>query len=394
MNAGNPQQSGAEDLAVVAARLAAIVESSEDAIVGKDLRGIVTSWNTGAEQIFGYTAAEMIGQPFARVIPAEREDEETEILAKIARGERVGHFETIRIGKDGRKIDLSVTVSPIRDATGRVVGASKVARDITGRKRTESLIPKLTAELEHRVAERTSQLEAANKELESFSYSVSHDLRARLRHVLGYVELLKRATDGQLSGKAGCYLKTISDAAEEMGELIDDLLAFSRMGRAEMRAENVALDEPVQQVIKSLEMETRYRRIEWKIGPLPKVTGDAAMLRLVLMNLIGNAVKYTSTRDLACIEIGCSESKDGRAVIFVRDNGVGFDMQYAHKLFGVFQRLHRPEEFPGTGIGLATVRRIITRHGGAVRAEGALDQGATFYFAIGLASAIRTSERH
>jgi signal transduction histidine kinase len=258
--------------------------------------------------------------------------------------------------------------------------------------RAEEKIRSLNAGLERRVAERTKEMEDANRELESFSYSVSHDLRAPLRHVLGYVDLLKRAADGHLPEKAARYLSTIGDAAEEMSELIDDLLAFSRMGRAEMKSDTVILDNLVEQAIRILEMETRGRRIEWKIAPLPNVTGDTAMLRIVLANLISNAVKYTSTRDPACIEIGCSGTQNGRAEIFVRDNGVGFDMQYAHKLFGVFQRLHRQEEFEGTGIGLATVRRIIARHGGTVRAEGELDRGATFSFSIGLASPVPATE--
>lgn len=782
MNAGH---SGA-DAAVLVARLAAIVESSDDAIMSKDLDGVVTSWNAGAERVFGYSAAEMVGRPFARLIPPDRNQEEMEILARIGRGERVGHRDTVRVRKDGTVIHVSVTVSPILDADGRVIGASKVARDITERRRAgqrmawlasfpernpnpivevdeetgevhymnpfakqlfpalteqrlahpllagirdvakdlrasrtdvvrreiavgeqwfaqtlthlagegrvriyssdvtsrrqaesrlrlsefsvehaaiplylvapdgrilranratclmlgytaeelcaltipdiapdfpgeawpahwqmlkerrqmifetvnrrrdgsvfpvqvevnliefegreynfacvhditerrrmdavlagqrdllrkiangdplsstledmmrfaeglhpgmlcsflffdekaqvlrhgaapslpddynrivdgigigpeagscgtvafrlepvivrdiatdplwakyreiaaqfdlaacwstpvfgadgsllgtfamyfreprgpeaddlkrieiitqtaavaidharaEERIRKLNVSLERRVAHRTKEIEDANRELESFSYSVSHDLRAPLRHVLGYMDLLKHSAEGHLSEKAVRYMETISGAAERMSELIDDLLSFSRMGRVEMRMDAVMLDDLVQQVLKALEMEADGRRIEWKIEPLPEVAGDAAMLRIVLSNLIGNAVKYTSARDPARIEIGCSEKKDGRATIYVRDNGVGFDMQYADKLFGVFQRLHRQEEFEGTGIGLATVRRVIARHGGTVAADGAVGRGATFSFAIGLASPMPAQERH
>jgi light-regulated signal transduction histidine kinase (bacteriophytochrome) len=239
-------------------------------------------------------------------------------------------------------------------------------------------------ELEKRVADRTARLEAANKELEAFSYSVSHDLRAPLRHIHGYVEMLQRVTEGQLSDKARHYLKTITEASEEMGQLIDDLLTFSRVGRAEIRGTSIPLDELLQDVIRSLEMATRNRSIVWEIAPLPPVLGDLALLKQVLTNLVDNALKYSRTRDTARIAIGCAGEEAGRAVLFVRDNGVGFDMQYAHKLFGVFQRLHRAEEFEGTGIGLATVRRIIARHGGRVWAEGALDKGATFYFTLEL----------
>ena len=224
-----------------------------------------------------------------------------------------------------------------------------------------------------------------NQELEAFSYSVSHDLRAPLRHIHGYVEMLRGATAGQLSDKAAHYLQTITDASEEMGELIDDLLAFSRVGRAEIRGASIALDAMVQDVIRGLEMATAGRAIVWQIAPLPRVVADASLLKQVLTNLVDNAVKYSRTRDPARIEIGCAGEESGRAVLFVRDNGVGFDMQYVDKLFGVFQRLHRPEEFEGTGIGLATVRRIIARHGGRVWAEGALNAGATVYFTLELA---------
>ena len=250
--------------------------------------------------------------------------------------------------------------------------------DITERKAAEAKITQLNAELQQRAA----TLEVANKELESFSYSVSHDLRAPLRHVHGYVEMLQRATDGQLSEQAQRYLNTITEASVEMGQLIDDLLAFSRMGRTEMRESRVDVGVLVQETIRDLDMATTGRNIVWQTAPLPAVLGDPSLLKQVLANLVGNAVKYSRMRDPARIEIGCAGEEDGRVILFVRDNGAGFDMQYAHKLFGVFQRLHRAEEFEGTGIGLATVRRIVTRHGGRVWAEGAVDKGATFYFTL------------
>jgi PAS domain S-box-containing protein len=225
-------------------------------------------------------------------------------------------------------------------------------------------------------------LREANQELESFSYSVSHDLRAPLRHIQGYVEMLHRATEGQLSDKAKRYLKTITDASVEMGQLIDDLLAFSRMGRVEMNEVEGGLDICIQDTIRGLEMATKGRDIQWNIAPLPAVVGDPSMLRQVFSNLLGNAVKYSRQRSPAEIEVGCAGEEKGRLIFFVRDNGAGFDMKYSHKLFGVFQRLHRSEEFEGTGIGLATVRRIIARHGGRTWAEGKLNEGATFYFTL------------
>jgi light-regulated signal transduction histidine kinase (bacteriophytochrome) len=254
--------------------------------------------------------------------------------------------------------------------------------DVTERLRAVEEVHRLNAELEQRVVERTAQLEAANKELEAFSYSVSHDLRAPLRHVQGYVNMLGREAGGQLSDQGRRYMKTIADASREMGVLIDDLLAFSRMGRADMIETRVNLDSLVQTALRDLEPATRERNIVWKTPPLPAVQADPAMLKLALTNLLSNAVKFTGPRDPAQIEIGCGGMEGERVIVFVRDNGVGFDPQYAHKLFGVFQRLHRADEFEGTGIGLANVQRMIARQGGRVWAEGALDRGATFYFTL------------
>lgn len=227
-----------------------------------------------------------------------------------------------------------------------------------------------------------TNLEAANKELESFSYSVSHDLQAPLRHIQGYVSLLEETASGQLVGESKNFLNSIRSAGEKMSRLIDDLLEFSRMGRAEMDKSAVALEPLVKDCIRNLEMTTKDRVIHWKVLPLPNVRGDLALLRQVFVNLLSNAVKYTRPRNPAEITIGSLNELPGEITIFVQDNGVGFDMKYADKLFGVFQRLHRASEFEGTGIGLANVQRIIVRHGGRVWAEAAPDKGATFYFTI------------
>jgi two-component system, sensor histidine kinase and response regulator len=226
------------------------------------------------------------------------------------------------------------------------------------------------------------RLEESNRELETFSYSVSHDLRAPLRHIQGYTEMLTTEIENQLSEKARRFLKIITTSSQNMNQLIDDLLAFSRMGRVEMRETVVSLEKLVSEGIANLEMATRDRDIVWKITPLPAAKGDPALLRQVFANLLSNAVKYTRKRTPAEIEIGFFRGEAGELTIFVRDNGVGFDMEFAGKLFGVFQRLHRAEDFEGTGVGLANVRRIIARHGGRVWAESVLNQGATFYFTL------------
>lgn len=246
-----------------------------------------------------------------------------------------------------------------------------IHHDITARRRVASELRR-----------KGEQLEAANKELEAFSYSVSHDLRAPLRHIDGYASLLAKSAGQVLDDKSHRYLQTISESAKQMGQLIDDLLVFSRMGRQEMLHSTVNLDQLVKTILHDFRLDLQGKPISWKIGSLPEVPGDPVMLRQVLANLISNAIKFTATRVEPQIEIGSMEQRTGEVTIFVRDNGVGFDMQYVSKLFGVFQRLHRNEEFEGTGIGLANVRRIIHRHGGRTWAEGALNQGATFYFTL------------
>lgn len=277
---------------------------------------------------------------------------------------------------DGSVTWYSFSLQPVPE------GLFILSLEISDRKRTEQEATRLNAALDNMVSKRTKELEEAIAELESFSYSVSHDLRAPLRHIMGYVGMLLKATKGHLDDDAQRYLRIIDSASREMGHLIDDLLAFSRMGRGEFRTQRVSLDCIVAAVVSAFQADCPDRCIEWKIGPLGQILGDPAMLKVAFVNLIGNAVKYTRNCPKAIIEVDVVASEPNELVIRVSDNGAGFDMLYADKLFGVFQRLHRSDEFEGTGIGLAIVKRIINRHGGRTWAQGVVNQGATIYVTL------------
>jgi PAS domain S-box-containing protein len=365
--------------------LAAIVESSQDAIIGETIDGIVTTWNPGAERLYGYSVSEIVGRPVSRLTPPELSDEVPVLLERLRRGERI-QLETIRLTKDARRVDVSLSLSPIEDSDGNIVGAATIARDITGRKRSEMLIRALNADLERRVRDRTAQLEEAVKELEAFSYSVSHDLRAPLRAVNGFSRILLEEYATQLAPEAQGYLRMVGDNAQQMGRLIDDLLAFSRLGRQPLRTQRVSPAEVVRSALDELAPEQEGRRVDIVLGELASCQADPVLLRQVFVNLLSNALKFTRRRDLARVEIGWREL-DGAVTYFVKDNGAGFDMRYAHKLFGVFQRLHRAEDYDGTGVGLAIVNRIVHRHGGRAWAESAPDAGATFFFTLSGAAA-------
>jgi light-regulated signal transduction histidine kinase (bacteriophytochrome) len=270
----------------------------------------------------------------------------------------------------------------LRDKNGVVRGGVIAFRDITQKKAAELEIRKLNEHLEQRIAERTAQLTAANNELEAFAYSVAHDLRAPLRHIDGFSKLLAEHLGGSLDKDAQHFLESIQDSARNMGSMVDEMLNLSRVTRTELNLQVTGLSSLVEEVLKKLEPEVRDRDIEWKIASLPFVECDPILTKQVFVNLLSNAVKFTRTRPRAIIEVG-QKDVDGQSAIYVRDNGVGFSMKYSDKLFGVFQRLHRQEDFEGTGVGLATVQRIVLKHGGRIWAEAELNTGATFYFTLG-----------
>jgi len=500
------------------AHMAAIVQSSDDAIISKTLDGIVTSWNAAAEELFGYSAEEMLGRGIILLIPPDRLDEEADILSHIRRGEGMRHLDTTRRRKDGTLIDVAITTSAIKDAAGNIIGASKIARDITERKRAEAALrdseqrtrlateatavgiwewnletnqvrwdtqmfrmygiqptqdgivgydvwrdavlpeelalqevalqetiqslgrstrlfrikrhddqairyieavetvrinatekaewlvgtnldvterkqmeqvmrdsetrlQQLNTELEQRVARRTSQLELANKELEAFSYSVSHDLRAPLRAIDGYSLALTDDFGSHLPSEAQRLLQVIRNSAQQMGNLIDDLLTFARLSRLPLSKQKVNMTSLVRDALLLLQGECVDRRITINVDDLPPCYGDASVLKQVWVNLLSNAIKYTGKREYAIIDVSVM-NQPGEMVYFVRDNGTGFDMRYADKLFGVFQRLHRAEDYEGTGVGLAIIQRIIHRHGGRIWVDSTEGVGTTFYFTL------------
>ena len=350
-----------------------------------DGEGRITDWTDSAQRMEGYSPSEMLGQHYAKLLqdnPDTAMQSAVQMLRMAAsRGEHELH--TWQSRKDGSRYWAHSLLIALRDDSGELRGFAKISRDMTDAKRLDDLMRNINDELENRVVERTEQLLAANKDLESFSYSVSHDLRSPLRHISSFVSLLEEHLGEQGDDTTLRYLGTIGNSARHMSQLIDGLLAFSRLGRSAVNVMPVDFTMLVEAVVSQIAHDTEGRVVDWVIAPdMPVVQGDALLLREVWANLLGNAFKYTRPRERARIEVGWSVDPAVGYTFFVKDNGVGFDTKYAQKLFGVFQRLHRATEFEGTGIGLALTRRILERHGGSIWAESQLGEGSVFHFSL------------
>lgn len=354
----------------------------EHAIVAiTDPRGKITYVNDKFCSISKYSRAELLGQDH-RIINSGYHPKEfiRNLWTTIEHG-RVWHGEIKNKAKDGTLYWVDTTIVPFLNGQGKPRQYIAIRADITDRKQAEEEVRTLNAELEARVARRTAELEAANKELEAFSYSVSHDLRAPLRAINGFAGIVLDEFGKQLPEEGKNYLERVREGGRRMGELIDDLLKFAQLSRQPLALRGVDMAQLVRETLAELNPAAGGRRIETRIAELPACHGDPALLKQVWVNLLSNAIKYTRDRMPAVVEVGI-EQDNGRCVYFVRDNGVGFNMKYAGKLFGVFQRLHRPDEFEGTGVGLAIVHRVVCRHGGRVWFAAEPDRGATFYFTL------------
>ena len=372
---------------LAAVRLAAIVEGSNDAIVGKNLQGIVTSWNSAAERMFGYTAAEMIGRPISTVFPPDRLNEEEQILARLQRGESVEHFETVRVRKDGTRFEVSLAISPIRNGEGQIVGASKIARDITAQKEAERALRDAqaqlaahAAELEEKVEQRTAQLQRLAGEAQAFSYSLSHDIRAPLRAILGFADAVLNEFGGRVP-EANDYLRRIVRAAQRMDRLLTDVLSFSQLSQLGIPLEPIDPGPLLRDII----AERRHLQPPAAeiviVEPLSPVLGNLASLTQCLSNLLENAVKFVAPGVCPRVKVFTTVGESG-VRLSVEDNGIGIRPADQDRLFAVFQRLHSPDRYEGTGLGLAIVRRAAERMGGVAGVTSTFGAGSTFWIEL------------
>jgi PAS domain S-box-containing protein len=366
-------------------KLAAIVENSEDAIISKDLSGRITSWNKGAERIFGYTAKEAIGKPVP-FVPDHRQEEERRALERIKNGEQVEHYETTRIAKNGREIDVLMSVSAVREpVTGNIVGASKIMQDITARKKAERELADARKQLElhaqkleSEVAQRTTQLRETVAELEAFCYSLSHDMRAPVRAIQSYSELVLVDDEKKLTPASMQYLKKVISAAQRMDQLIQDVLAFTRLSRQEIVLEPVDVDRLVNDIIEERpELQAAKANIHVE-SPLLRVKGHAASLTQCITNLLGNAVKFVPRGKRPEVRVR-TEAHNGKVRLQIEDKGIGIEREAQQRLFQMFQRIHTGDEYEGTGIGLAIVRRAAERMGGSVGLQSEAGRGSQFW---------------
>ncbi|HEX3684289.1 MAG TPA: PAS domain S-box protein [Bryobacteraceae bacterium] len=352
------------------AHLAAIVQSSDDAIVSKDLNGIIRSWNRGAERIFGYTAAEVIGQHISMLAPAEVADDIPRILERIARGERIEHYQTKRKTKDGRILTVSLTISPVRDGSGRIVGASKVARDMTARQLQEQAL-----------REANAALLRSNADLQQFAYSASHDLKEPLRMVATYVEMLQRKFGGKLGESGDEFIRYAIEGAARMERLLADLVAYTQASTIdEEQTEEIDAEEILKRALGNIETAIKDSGASVTHAALPRVRMHEFQLQQIFQNLIANSIRYRSGEPP---QIYISAERRGKEWLFsVQDNGIGIDPQYKEQIFGIFKRLHSAAQYPGTGMGLAICERLTQRAGGRIWVESQLGRGATFFFTV------------
>lgn len=354
--------------AEVNAWLAAIVDSSDDAIIGLTLDGIVTSWNGAAERLYGYRSADIVGRPLALLAPSDRPDEIPGMLARIRRGERLDHYETVRVARDGRRVDVSLTLSPVMDATGAIVGASTTARDLAPHRWAEAL------------ARDAADLRRSNTDLRQFAYVASHDLQEPLRTVAGYVQLLARRYEGRLDRDADEFIGYAVDGVHRMQALIRDLLAYARVETRGRPLTTTDADAALDAALENLTVAREENGAAVSREPLPRVRADLSQLTLVFQNLIGNAIKFRGA-DRPQIHVSAAW-QDGAWCFAVTDNGIGVPAEHRDRVFVIFQRLHTREEYPGTGIGLALCRRIVERHGGRIWLEAGPAGGTVARFTL------------